>query len=164
MKRALIAAASLAYFASPASAAPPTWQGDTFITAVNSAANCKAVGLAVGDFARTILRPRNLTSESGASDLIALHMNRSAVQVVPSGSGGVLNGATAATIRIIYGSSGFNQFTGVPITASLSPYPVLSGTASVTVSMAITDAFSKSAATPSNCDITLNGVLGKRLS
>jgi hypothetical protein len=166
MKRTLIAAALFAGLITHAGAAPPTWQGDMFITAVNSLANCNAVNLVVGDFARTILRPRNLTGESGPIDLIAFHFNRSAVQLVPTTpAGGVLNGATAATIRIIYGSSGFNQFTGNAITASLSPYPVLLATPDVSVTMTIANAYSKGPPSPpSNCNITVRGVLGKRLS
>jgi len=136
-----------------------------FITAVSSVANCNAVNLAVSDFARTILRPRNLTAESGPTDLIAFHFNRSTSQVVPTApAGGMLNGAAAATIRIIYGSSGFNQFANNPITASLSPYPVALATPDVTITMTITNAYSKAPATPSNCNITIRGVLGKRLA
>jgi hypothetical protein len=165
MKRALIAAALFAGLMTSAAAAPPTWQGDMFVTAVSNAANCTAVNVAVGDFYRTVLRPKSLTADSGPADLIAFHSNRSAVQVVPSSpTSTTLNGATAATTRVIYGSAGFNQFTAVPITASLSPYPVALATASVTITMTMNNVFSKNSATPSNCNITIRGVLGKRLS
>jgi hypothetical protein len=87
------------------------------------------------------------------------------VQVVPSSpTATTLNGATAATTRVIYGSSGFNQFTAVPITASLVPYPVALATASVAITMTINNVFSKNSTTPSNCNITVKGVLGKRQS
>src|SRR6476620_2494132 len=125
MKRAFIVASLLAGLVVPAAAAPPTWQGDMFVTAVSNAANCTAVNVSVGDVSRTKLRPKGLAADSGTADLIAFHSNRSAVQVVPSSpTTTTLNGATAATTRVIYGSAGFNQFTAVPITASLSPYPV----------------------------------------
>jgi hypothetical protein len=168
MKRALISVALLAGLITPAAAAPPTWQGDMFITTISETSagvSCKAVNAAVGDFHRTVLRPKGLTGESGPTDLIAFHSNRSAVQLAPtSPTTTTLNGATAATTRTIFGSSGFVQIAGVTITASLSPYPVAIGTPSVTVSMTINNVYSKNAATPSGCNITINGVLGKRLS
>ena len=165
MKRTLIAAALFAGLMTPAAAAPPTWQGDMFITAVSSLANCNAVNAAVGDFYRTILRPKGLAADSGPADLIAFHSNRSSIQLKPTAPTATnLNGATSATTNTIFGSAGYVQIGGVGITASLSPYPVALGTSSVTVSMTINNVFSKNAATPSNCNITIRGVLGKRLS
>lgn len=165
MKRAFTVASLLAGLVVPAVAAPPTWQGDMFVTAVSNVANCNAVNTAVGDFYRTILRPKGLAVDSGTTDLIAFHSNRSSIWLKPTApTTTTLNGATAAAVNVIYGSAGFNAFTGVPITASLSPYPVALATASVTVNMTINNVYSKNAATPSNCNITIRGVLGKRLS
>jgi hypothetical protein len=165
MKRTLTAAALFVGLITSAVAAPPTWQGDMFVTAVSNAANCSAVNVSVGDFYRTILRPKGLTVDSGPADLIAFHSNRAAVQLKPTAPTATsLQGATAATSNTIFGSAGYAQIAGVVITASLSPYPVVLATASVTVSMTINNVFSKNAATPSGCNITIRGVLGKRLS
>jgi hypothetical protein len=166
MKRALIAAALFGGLMTSAAAAPPTWQGDMFVTAVSNAANCTAVNVAVGDFYRTILRPKGLAADSGTADQIAFHSNRASIQLKPTAPTTTsLNGATAATVNVIYGSAGYNQFTGVPITATLIPYPVALATASVTITMTMNNVFSKPAPSlPSGCNITIRGVLGKRLS
>src|SRR4051812_5610746 len=71
MKRTLTAAALFVGLITSAIAAPPTWQGDMFVTAVSNAANCSAVNVSAGDFYRTILRPKGLTVDSGPADLIA---------------------------------------------------------------------------------------------
>ena len=168
MKRTVLCGTFLAALSTPAFAAPPTWQGDMFvISAVSLVANaCNNVNVAVGDFYRTILRPKNLAVDSGTSDLIAFHSNRSAIWLKPTAPVvGQLNGATQASINIIYGSSGFQAFTARPISGvSVSPYPVALATASVTVQMTIPNIFSKDSITPSNCNATVRGVLGKRLS
>jgi len=168
MKRTFLCGAFLAALSTPAFAAPPTWQGDMFVTAITEASpgvSCKNVNVSVGDFYRTILRPKNLTAESGTSDLIAFHSNRSAIWLKPTSPVvGQLNGATQASINIIYGSSGFQAFTARPITASVSPYPVALATPSVTVQMTIQNVFSKDSVTPSGCNATVRGVLGKRLA
>jgi hypothetical protein len=168
MKRTLLCAAFITALSVPAFAVAPTWQGDMFVTVISEVSpgvSCKNVNVAVGDFYRTVLRPKNLTAESGTSDLIAFHSNRSAIWLKPTSPVvGQLNGATQASINIIYGSSGFNAFTARPITASVSPYPVALTTASVTVTMTIQNVFSKDAVTPSGCNATVKGVLGKRLS
>src|SRR3954449_4039286 len=110
MKRAFITAALFAGLVLPASAAT-TWQGDMFITAISESSpgmSCTAVGLGVGDFARAVFRPKNVPG-NGTSDFLAWHFARNAGQLAPTG--GVLNGATTAAIRIIFGSAGFQQFT-----------------------------------------------------
>lgn len=138
-----------------------------FIIAVSSVANCNAVNAMKGEFYRTILRPKGLAADSGPADLIAFHQNRNAVQLVPSApSTTTLNGATAATVRIIFGSSGFGQFAAVPITASLTPYPVTLADPSVDITMTINNVYSKPGppVVPSGCNITIRGILGKRLS
>jgi hypothetical protein len=167
MKRTFLCATFLAAISSPAFAAPPTWQGDMFVTAITEVTpnvSCKNVNVAVGDFYRTIFRPRNLTAESGPSDLIAFHGNRSTIWLKPTTSAvaGQLNGATQAAINIVYGSAGFQAFTNRPITASVTA--VAAATPSVTIQMTIQNVFSKDSVTPSGCNATVRGVLGRRLS
>ncbi|HET7679940.1 MAG TPA: hypothetical protein VFK79_07370, partial [Xanthobacteraceae bacterium] len=154
MKRAFASATLLALFASPA-AALTLWQGDMFVTAIsetNPGISCKAVNVAVGDFNRSVFRPKNLT-DNGPNDLLSFVGSRSAVQLVPTApAGGTLDGATAGTVRIIYGSAGFNQFAGVAFSgANVVPPAPLAGTAIVTIQITIANVFSKNAATPSGC-------------
>jgi hypothetical protein len=164
MKRLLAEVAVLGCLVSPAYAAgPTTWQGDLFITAVNNAAKCSAVNMNVGDFARGVFRPKSV-SGNGPSDLLAWYFSRSAGQVVPtSPGGGTLDGATAATVRIIYGSAGFNQFTGVTLTGvDVNPPAPTGATATVAIEITIANVYSSSPSTPSGCNITLKGTLAKK--
>ncbi len=163
MKRTLIVAALLPCLASSASAMA-LWQGDLFITAVNNAAACKAVGLNVGDFARGVFRARGV-SDNGGTDLLSWHFGRSSGQLMPSApTATTLNGATKATIRIIYGSAGYQQFAGAQAStiAATVTNPVTAGTAVVDITLTITNAYSKNPSTPSGCIATFKGSLAKR--
>jgi hypothetical protein len=157
----------LACVASPASAASFTlWQGDLFITAVNDATACGAVSMHVGDYARAVFRPKSVPG-NGASDLLAWYFPRSAGQIVPTTSptAGQLNGATAATIQIIYGSAGYNRFVGAVLSGvTVNPAAPATSNPSVFIQATIHDAYSSKSSIPSGCDITLKGTLGKRLS
>jgi hypothetical protein len=162
MKRTILAgAALLAVAATPADAAFYSWQGDLFVTAVNNATACSAVGWSVGSFARGVFRPRNL-DQNGPNDLLAWHSPRTAGQLAATGP---LNGETVATIRIIYGSGGFAQFNNAPISgAMVSPAAPMITTPTVRITLTIPNAYSSPPpAAPSGCDLTLNGTLAKRL-
>ncbi len=163
MKRLLIGAAALVCAASPASAAVIVWQGDMFITAVNDATACAAVNMKVGDFARSIYRPKGVGT-NGNSDLISFVFGRSAIQVVPtSPAGGLLNGATAGTTRTIGGNAGFLQLTGVALGgATVSPSPLTAGDPTVAISVTVNNMFSNSPSSLSGCHVTFSGNLGKR--
>jgi hypothetical protein len=168
MKRTFVTAALVAWLVVPAGAATTTWQGDMFITAISETSpgvSCKAVGLGVGDFARGVFRPKSVAG-NGTSDLLAWHFARNAGQLAPTTpAGGALNGATAATIRIIFGSAGFQQFTGAAISGVVvSPAAPTAATAAVTIQITINNAYSSAPATPSGCNITFKGTLGRRLS
>jgi hypothetical protein len=168
MKYTLIAAVLLTGIALPASAATTTWQGDLFIIAISETqpnVSCKAIGLGVGDFARGVFRPKSVAG-NGNSDLLAWHFARNAGQLAPTTpAGGVLNGATAANIRIIYGSAGFLEFKNTAISGvSVSPAAPLASTATVTIQITINNAYSSALNAPSGCNITFKGTLGKRLS
>jgi hypothetical protein len=119
----------------------------------------------VGDYMRAVFRPKGLPG-NGATDLLAWFFPRSAGQIVPTTpSGGTLNGATAATIQIIYGSAGFNRFTGAVLSGvTVNPAAPTSSSPSVFIQATIQDAYSSKPTIPSNCDITIKGNLGKRLS
>lgn len=159
MKRLLAGAALLACVGSPAYAATfYSWQGDLFVTAINSTANCNAVGMHVGDFARGVFRPKGLGS-NGTIDVMSWHFSRSSGQIAPS-PGPALNGATKATVRTIFGSGGFNQIANVPITATVAPASPAISTPIVTLTVTITDIYT--GFTQSNCDITFKGKLAKR--
>src|SRR5919106_6247157 len=107
MKRILVGTALLTCLAAPALAAPTLWQGDLFITAVNNAAACDAVGMEVADFARFHFRPKNNGSVegNGRSDLLSWNFQRSSGQLTPVG--GVLHTADTATVRFISPSAAF---------------------------------------------------------
>ena len=164
MKRIAFGLALLGCAASPA-AAITVWQGDLFITAAvsNVAGACSAVNMSVGNFARGVLRPKGI-GDNGTSDLLSWHFSASSGQLVPtSPAGGTLNGATAGTVRIIYGSAGYNQFTnwtlsGVSVTP---PAPTLA-TPTVVVEITIEDIYSKKPTQRSNCDVTFKGTLAKK--
>ena len=160
MKRTLLAgAALLAVAATPAHAAFYSWQGDLFVTAVNNVNACNAVGWSVGNFARGVFRPRNL-DQNGPNDLLAWHSPRTAGQLAATGP---LNGETAATIRIIYGSGGFQQFNNTPISgATVTPPAPMISTPTVRITVTIPNAYSSSPSTPSGCDLTLIGTLAKK--
>jgi len=119
----------------------------------------------VGDYMRAVFRPKSVAG-NGTSDLLAWFFPRSAGQIVPtSPAGGQLNGATAATIQIIYGSAGFNRFTGVVLSnVVVNPAAPAASDPSVFIQATIQDAYSSKPTIPSNCDITIKGTLGKRLS
>ena len=168
MRRAFVTAAVFAGLVFPASAATTTWQGDLFITGITETSpgvSCKAVSLGVGDFARAVFRPKSVAG-NGTSDLLAWHFARNAGQLAPTTpAGGVLNGATGATIRIIYGSAGFLQFTGASIAGVVvSPAAPTAATSAVSIQITINNAYSSAVASPSGCNITFKGTLGRRLS
>ena len=159
MRRFLLSAAALICLASPASSAITAWQGDLFVTAAVGGAACTAVNMNVGNFARGVFRPKG--GDNGNSDLLSWHFAGSSGQVVPtSPAGGSLNGATAAIVRIIYGSAGFNQFNNWPLSGVA--VSAVNGNNPITVQITITDIYSKNAATPSNCDVTFKGTLAKK--
>jgi hypothetical protein len=92
---------------------------------------------------------------------LSWHFSGSSGQVVPtSPAGGALNGATAATVRIIYGSAGFNQFVSWPISGVT--VSAVNGNNPITVQITIQDIYSKKANLPSNCDVTFRGTLAKK--
>ena len=160
MKRALICTALLACLAYPAQAANIMWQGDLFITAVNTAAACNAVNMKVGDFARFNFRPRNVGT-NGNSDLLSWTLPRAAGQLQPNG--GSLDAATQATVRTIFGSAGFSQHTNSAIAATVDPPIVGAGDNTVSLSIVINNFFSSPAPTPvSGCNVTFQGALSKR--
>ena len=162
MKGILLAgAALLTIAASPAHAVTYSWQGDLFITAVNDANACNAVGLHVGDFARGVFRPKNIAgSTNGTSDLLAWYFARSAGHLTPNG--GSLNAATAARVRIIYGSGGFKDVTNVVLSgATVTPNPVVLNTQTVKITFTMVDAYPPQTGV-SNCDATFQGTLAKR--
>jgi len=160
MKGILLAgAALLTIAASPAHAVVYSWQGDLFITAVNDANACNAVGLHVGDFARGVFRPKNLGT-NGTSDLLAWFFGRSAGNLQPNG--GSLNGATAATVRIIYGSGGFKQVANVVLSgATVTPAAPTLSTPTIRITVTMVDAYPPQTGV-SNCDATFQGTLAKR--
>jgi hypothetical protein len=160
MKRVLVTgAALLALAASPAHAVTYSWQGDLFITAVNNANTCNAVGLHVGDFARGVFRPKNLGT-NGATDMLAWHFGRNAGQLQPNG--GALNGATAALVRIIYGSGGFKQVSGAVLTGAIvQPANPVINQPTIKITVTMVDAYPPQTGV-SNCDITFQGTLAKR--
>jgi hypothetical protein len=158
MKHALIGAALLVSFASPA-AAFTLWQGDMFLTAVNNATACTAVNAKVGDFARGVFRPRNV-SDNGVNDLLSLVFARSAMQVVPNG--GNLDGAVAGTLRTIYASAGFQELVNDPLSATVAPTAPTTATPTIAIVVTINNVFSKNPATLSNCHATYRGTLAKR--
>jgi hypothetical protein len=162
MKRVLASFALLALFASPA-AALTLWQGDMFVTAIsetNPGTSCKKVNVAVGDFFRSVFRPKGLT-DNGNNDLLSFVGSDSAVQLVPTTpAGGTLNGATAGAVRTIYGSAGFRQFTNVAFSGTtVTPAAPLADTPTVAIEITIKNVFSLSPATPSGCDATYAGSL-----
>ncbi len=160
MKTILLAgAASLAILTSPAQAVTYSWQGDLFITAVNDANACNAVGMHVGDFARGVFRPKNVGT-NGTADLLAWHFARSAGHLQPNG--GSLNGATAATVRIIYGSGGFKKVANVVLSGTtLTPAAPVQNTQTIKISFTMVDAYPPQTGV-SNCDLTFQGTLAKR--
>jgi hypothetical protein len=162
MKRALASAALLALFASPA-AALTLWQGDVFVTAIsetNPGTSCKKVNVAIGDFFRSVFRPKGLT-DNGNDDLLSFIGSDSAIQLVPTTpAGGTLNGATAGTARTIYGSAVFRQVTNVAFSrTTVTPAAPLADTPTVRIEITIKDVFSENAVTPSGCDATYTGSL-----
>lgn len=162
MKRALMAGAVLASFATPASAATVVWQGDMFVTAVNNPTACSTVNVSVGDFARGIFRPKNVAT-NGTTDLLSFVHSRSAFQIVASTpAGGSLNGATAATARYIFGSAGFTQLTGNAVTATVTPPTLTTTTPTVAITITINNVFTGNVASPSGCNATYKGTLAKR--
>ena len=167
MKRVLASAASLALFASPA-AALTLWQGDMFVTAIsetNPGTSCKKVDVAVGDFFRAVYRPKHLGG-NGNNDLLSLVGSQSAVQLFPTTpAGGTLNGATAGTTRIIYGSAGFHKFDDVEFSGTtVTPAEPLADTPTVRIEITIKDVFSTNAARPSGCNATYAGSLAPLVS
>jgi hypothetical protein len=159
MKGILLAgAALLTIAASPAHAVTYSWQGDLFVTAVNDANACGAVGLRVGDFARGVFRPKGLGT-NGANDMLAWYFGRSAGHLQASGS---LHGATAATVHIIYGSGGLKKVVGAVLSgATVSPNPVALNTQAVRITFTMVDAYPPQTGV-SNCDATFQGTLAKR--
>jgi hypothetical protein len=115
----------------------------------------------VGDFSRGVFRPKGLGS-NGSNDLLAWHFGRSAGQIAVTGA---LNGATTSTIRIIYASGGFNQFTNAALTgATVTPSTATINTPTIAISLTIPNAYSSpSPAAPSGCNITIKGTVAKRL-
>ena len=167
MKRVLASAASLALFASPA-AALTLWQGDIFVTAISETTpgtSCKKVNVAVGDFFRAVFRPKHLGG-NGNSDLLSFVGSQSAVQLFPATpAGGTLNGATAGTTRIIYGSAGFHKFDNVELSGTtIKPAEPLADTPTVRIEITIEDVFSTNAARPSGCNATYAGSLAGLVS
>ena len=167
MKRVLASAALLAWFASPA-AALTLWQGDMFVTAIRETTpgtSCKKVDVAVGDFSRAVFRPKHLAG-NGENDLLSFVGAKNAVQLFPTTpAGGTLNGATAGTTRIIYGSAGFHKFTDVEFSGTtVTPAEPLADTPSVRIEITIKDVFSTNAARPSDCNATYAGSLAAHLS
>ena len=167
MKRVLASAALLALSASPA-AALTLWQGDMFVTAVsetNPGTSCKKVDVAIGDFFRAVFRPKHLEG-NGNSDLLSFVGSHSAVQLFPTTpAGGTLNGATAGTTRIIYGSAGFHKFTDVEFSGTtVTPAEPLADTPTVAIEITIKDVFSTNAARPSGCNATYAGSLAGLVS
>ena len=167
MKRVLASAALLALSASPA-AALTLWQGDMFVTAVsetNPGTSCKKVDVAVGDFFRAVFRPKHLAG-NGKNDLLSFVGAQNAVQLFPTTpAGGTLNGATAGTTRIIYGSAGFHKFTDVEFSGTtVTPAEPLADTPTVAIEITIKDVFSTNAARPSGCNATYAGSLAARVS
>jgi hypothetical protein len=160
MKRTLLAAMTLACIASPASAIT-VWQGDLFITAAVGGAACTAVNMNVGNYARGVFRPRGV-SDNGTSDMLSWHFSASSGQVfmapnVP------LDGATSATVRIIYGSAGFNQFNNWTLSGvDVTPAAPTAATKTVAVQVTIQDIYSKKPNQPSNCDVTFQGTLARK--
>jgi len=158
MKRTLVCTVLLACFASPAMAAQTVWQGDLFITEVNSASLCNAVNMKVGEFARFVLRPKS-APDNGITDLLSWTFPRAAGQLVPSG--GSLDAATLATVRSISGSAGFSQRNSA-IDAILSPAAPVAQSI-VTISIVINNFLSNQAPSPaSGCNVTFEGALIKR--
>jgi hypothetical protein len=167
MKRVLASAALLALFASPA-AALTLWQGDVFVTAIsetNPGISCKEVNVAVGDFVRSVFRPKGLT-DNGDHDLLSLIGADSAIQLAPTTpAGGTLNDATAGTVRTIDGSAGFRQVTNVELNrTTVTPAAPSADTPAVAIKITIKDVFSRNAVTPSGCNATYSGSLAAAVS
>jgi hypothetical protein len=160
MKRTLLAGAVLfAAAASPAHAVTYSWQGDLFVTGVNDANACGAVGLRVGAFARGVFRPKNLGT-NGTSDFLAWHFPGNAGHLQPNG--GSLNAATLATIRIIYGSGGFKQITNNSLTgATVTPANPPINQPTIKIVVTINNAYPPQTGS-SNCNATFTGTLAKR--
>ena len=161
MKGILLAgAALLTIAASPAHAVVYSWQGDLFVTVDSAnAAACAAVGLRNGDFARGVFRPRNVGT-NGSSDMLAWYFGRSAGHLQPNG--GVLNGATAATVRIIYGSGGFKQVANAVLSGvTVAPAAAIQSTPRISVTVTMVDTYPPQTGV-SNCDATFQGTLIKR--
>lgn len=160
MKRFLLSAAALICLASPASAIT-VWQGDLFVTATVGGAACTAVNMNVGNFARGVFRPKGL-GDNGTSDLLSWHFSASSGQIATAPNV-ALDGATSATVRIIYGSAGFNQFNNWAISgADVTPPAPGAGTATVTVQVTVQDIYSKKPTQLSGCDVTFRGTLAKK--
>lgn len=165
MKGKLLAAAILLATASPLHAQTVSWQGDLFITSVNSAEACATVGMSVGTFGRAVFRPKGLGT-NGDVDALAVHFSRATFQLNPSApAGGSLNGATAATVRYIYGSGGFRETANVNITGSTaSPASGYDeNTANFRIKLVVRNIFPPQSG-PSNCTATFQGSVARRLS
>ena len=163
MRSILLAGAALLTIAASPAAAITVWQGDLFITSAVSgtAGACAAVNMSVGNFARGVFRPKGL-GDNGTSDLLSWHFSASSGQIATPANV-ALDGATSATVRIIYGSAGFNQFSNWTISgASVTPAAPLAGTATVVVQVTVQDIYSKRPTQPSNCDVTFRGTLAKK--
>lgn len=159
MKGVLVGTALLTCLASPAMAATTLWQGDLFITAVNNVAACDAVNMQVAHFARFNFQPKSVAG-NGVSDLLSWTFSRSSGQMTPGG--GVLNTATRATVRYVFGSAKFSQIANSPIDATVSPAAPTGGTATVLMTVRINNIYSSSDAALSGCNATFSGVLTKR--
>ena len=162
MKRVLASAALLALSASPAAlftclaapamAATTLWQGDLFITAVNNVTACDAVNMQVAHFARFNFQPKSVAG-NGVSDLLSWTFSRSSGQMTPGG--GVLNTATRATVRYVFGSAKFSQIANSPIDATVSPAAPTGATATVLMTVRINNIYSSSGAALSGCNATV---------
>ena len=159
MKRILVGTALLTCLAAPALGAPTLWQGDLFITAVNNAAACDAVSMQVADFARFNFRPKSVAG-NGQSDLLSWNFQRSSGHMTPVG--GVLDTATAATVRYIFSSAGFSQIANSPIVATVNPAAPAATTATVRVTITINNFYSSSIGALSGCNATFSGALTRR--
>jgi hypothetical protein len=162
MKKAVFAAAAAAFacVTAPAHAATTVWQGDLFITAVSNTASCNAVNMTVGDFARGVFRPKSVAG-NGTADLLAWFFSRSSHQLAPTGN--LLNGATAVTLRTIFGSAGFLQFTNWTVSGVVvSPAAPAAATKTVSIQITVHDIYSSSTSAHSGCDVTMKGILAKK--
>jgi len=159
MKRLLIASALSIATLTAAHAAPKLWQGDLFVTANSGAACSSQKGVAPGDFYRSVFRKGGLAG-NGANDMISLIGARSAMHVLPrTPSFGVLNGATSADEKYIFGSAGFKVYQKAKARAIAATVtdPVDASTTVVVIDMTIADMWDTS-----GCDVTLFGRLSRR--